>query len=261
MQCEEFEHRLNLVLDERGRPECDAELSLHAEACTECRHLAALYGALLEGFYALSAPQAPPDMAARVLVDIGPRRSNARGQIVYAALATAACLLVAIGPLVRWMSPEVNSLAQKSTNQNATNRETQPVQLAAKTASPTSSQATHTRPARDLSVSKRRDLLGPAMHETLPLLASLPILSANPRDDLYGELAKETGSGLAAIVLYVPGIGGARGIIDAESTLADPEPAWAVQVSEGLRPVTDSVTDTLELLLKALPVTELASRS
>ena len=71
MQCEEFEHRLNLVLDERGRPECDAELSLHAEACTECRHLAALYGALLEGFYALSAPQAPPDMAARVLVDIG----------------------------------------------------------------------------------------------------------------------------------------------------------------------------------------------
>jgi anti-sigma factor RsiW len=91
MQCEEFEDRLNLVLDERGRPECDAELSLHVEACAECRHVAALYGALLDGFCALSAPQSPSDMAARVLVDIGPRRSNARGRMVYAALATAAC--------------------------------------------------------------------------------------------------------------------------------------------------------------------------
>ena len=69
----------NLVLDERGRPECDAELSLHVEKCAECRHVAALYGALLDGFYALSAPQAPADMAARVLVDIGPRRSSTRG--------------------------------------------------------------------------------------------------------------------------------------------------------------------------------------
>lgn len=62
-------------------------------------------------------------------------------------------------------------------------------------------------------------------------------------------------------MLYVPGIGGARGIIDAESKLADSEPAWAVQMSEGLRPVTDSITDTLYLLLKAMPVTELAVRS
>jgi anti-sigma factor RsiW len=256
MQCEEFEDRLNLVLDERGRPECDAELSLHAEACAECRHVAALYGALLDGFYALSAPRAPADMAARVLVDIGPRRSSARGTVVYAALATAACLLVAIGPLVRLLSPESNSLAQKSTN-----RETQPAPLAAKAASSSPLQQGHLPPLRTTAALNQRVLLGPAMHESLPLFASLPILAADPRGDLYGELAKETGSGLAAIVLYVPGIGGARGIIDAESSVVDPEPAWAVQVSEGLRPVTDSVADTLNLLLKALPVTELASRS
>ena len=251
MQCEEFEDRLNLVLDERGRPECDAEISLHVEACPECRHVAALYGALLDGFCALSAPKSPADMAARVLVDIGPSRSSVRRPMVYAALAAAACLLVAIGPLVRWMSPEDGSLAQKTTS----------APLAAKKVSPVSLQTSNLQNARSASRLNERVLLGPAMHESLPILASLPTLAGDPRGDLYGELAKETGNGLAAIVLYVPGIGGARGIIDAESSVVDPEPAWAVQVSEGLRPVTDSVADTLNLLLKALPVTELASRS
>jgi hypothetical protein len=247
MQCEEFEDRLNLILDERGRPECDAEFVLHVEACAECRHVAALYGALLDGFCALSAPDAPSDMAARVLVDLGPRRSTTSGRWAYAALATAACLLVAIGPLVRWMSPADSPLAAKA----------EPAPAAARTASAVALSTANRRPAHTASPPNQHVLLGPAMHESLPVFASLPILAGDP----YGELAKETGSGLAAIVRYVPGIGGARGIIDAESSVTDPEPAWAVQVSEGLRPVTDSVTNTLQLLLKALPVTDLASRS
>jgi hypothetical protein len=251
MQCEEFEDRLNLILDERGRPECDAELVLHVEACAECRHVAVLYGALLDGFCALSAPDAPADMAARVLVDVAPRRSTARGRWVYAALATAACLLVAIGPLVRRMSPEDSPLAAK----------TEPASAAVRTAAAVASSAPKHRPARSVSLRNQRVLMGSAMHESLPVLASLPILAGDQAGDPYGELAKETGSGLAAIVRYVPGVGGARGIIDAESSAADPEPAWAVQVGEGLRPVTDSVTNTLQLLLNALPVTELASRS
>jgi hypothetical protein len=251
MQCEEFEDRLNLILDERGRPECDAELELHVEACAECRHIAALYGALLDGFCALSAPDAPADMAARVLVDVRPRRSTTRGRWVYAALATAACLLVAIGPLVRRMPPEDSPLAATTEPASANGRKATAVALSAQ----------KRRPARSASLPSQRVLLGSAMHDSLPVFASLPILAGDQPGDPYGELAKETGSGLAAIVRYVPGVGGARGIIDAESSAADPDPAWAVQVSEGLRPVTDSVTNTLQLLLKVLPGTELASRS
>ena len=70
MQCEEFEGRLNQILDERRRPEWDAELRLHCETCVECRQLAADYDVLLDGFYTLSTPPASADMAARVLADV-----------------------------------------------------------------------------------------------------------------------------------------------------------------------------------------------
>ncbi len=190
-------------------------------------------------------------MAGRVLVDLGPSRSTSRGRWSYAALATAAGLLLAVGPLLRWMSPEESRLAVKTT----------PAQVAAQAVSPISSLAANRRLPRTPALPGTHALLGPAMHESIPVFASLPILAGDQPGDVYGELAKETGSGLAAIVRYVPGIGGARGIIDAESSVADPEPAWAVQVSEGLRPVTDSVTNTLQLLLRVLPATELASRS
>ncbi len=45
MQCEEFEDRINAVLDQRERPEWDAELRLHFEVdAPDCRELATAYG-------------------------------------------------------------------------------------------------------------------------------------------------------------------------------------------------------------------------
>lgn len=232
MQCEEFEDRLNAVLDMRGRAECEPELRLHAETCPDCRRVAAEYEMLLDGFCALTGPAVPADMAARVLADLPARPSRARYAILAgAALATAAALLVVLIPLVRW-SPRDNS---QSARRPAPQRPPGAVQLA----------QSH----------------GSRATAALPILASLPSLAGESQGDLYGALAKETGHGLAAIVLYVPGVGGTRGIIDADSGPPSEDPAWAVQMSEGLKPVTDSVTDTLNLLLRALPGTELASRS
>jgi hypothetical protein len=233
MLCEEFEDRLNAVLDERGRPECDAELRLHCELCPECRHVAAIYSALLDGFCALAAPAAPRDMAVRVLAELPVRPSGARRvALVSAALATAAGLLIVLFPLLRVPAPENPQVASDVLPKPA---------LAARAAAEAS-------------------LTSPSL-ESMPILQSLPVLSGQGQGDVYGELVKETGSGLATIVRYVPGIGGTRGIIDAESNSGYDEPAWAVQVSEGLRPVTDSVTDTLNLLWQTLPVADLASRS
>lgn len=71
-------------------------------------------------------------------------------------------------------------------------------------------------------------------------------------DDAAKLLALETGQGLAVVYLYAPGFAGS-------GTLA--EAPWAVEVSESLKPVTESVTQTLGSLLRALPVAESPSRS
>ena len=62
---------------------------------------------------------------------------------------------------------------------------------------------------------------------------------------------------MATVMLYVPGFGGGRGIIDAEAG----ESPWAVQMGEGLRPITNSVSETFDVLLQGLPVSQLAARS
>ena len=80
----------------------------------------------------------------------------------------------------------------------------------------------------------------------------------NTDEDPYAGLAKETGQGLATVIRYVPGIGGSMGIVDLSGT---DEPAWAVQMSEGLKPITDSVAETVNLLLRTLPAVVADSRS
>jgi hypothetical protein len=221
MQCEEFEDRLNAVLDERKRPEADAEVRLHCEACADCRHLAAAYARLLDGFYALSTPEPAGDIAVRVLADLHPPASPRRRLAVgTASLAAAAALLIAVMPLLRNdRRAPIGSLPR--------------INLA--TSQQVGSHAAGTLEALDVN--------------QLPIVPELLALrTAGP--EAYAGLAKETGQGLAAFVLYVPGIGGSKGIVDANGS---DEPAWAVQMSEGLKPITDSVAETVNLLLRALP--------
>ena len=240
MQCEEFEDRLNSVLDERGRPECDPELRLHIENCPECRHIADCYSRLLDGFCALAAPQLSTNLCARVLAEARrPSQPARRATRALGGLAVAGALVVAALPLWRLSTRDVASRGARPPAGRLT-----------------SASAGAARRGTGTVGARQR---GSFQLESLPLLHHLSALGANKGDDVYGQLTKGTAHGLAAIVLYVPGIGGSRGIIDVEPNADESDPAWAVQMSEGLRPVTDSVTDTFNLLLKALPVTELAS--
>ena len=119
MQCEEFEDRLNAVLDERRRPEWDAELRLHCETCRECREVAASYGAALDGFYSHCAEESTdadlsdygrPRVGRFVTATVGPATARrVTLAAAAAALATAAGLLIAFTQPLR--SPE---LAQQS---------------------------------------------------------------------------------------------------------------------------------------------------
>jgi hypothetical protein len=275
MQCEEFEDRINAVLDQRERPEWDAELRLHFESCIDCRELATAYGAVLDGFYTACATRAPADLSTRVLANLtakptrakmtpakmtpvesldpalatqvatsaaspGIRRRALRAAVAVASLATAAGLLIAFLPQapVRHAAPQAAAPVR------------QPSLVA--TAEPAaSSDPLAADPAARIETIRRAPLL--------PLL--FPKLARRDKStDPYASMVKQTGKGLAGLLLQVPGFGGLRGIIDASDN-AENEPAWAVQLSEGLRPVTDSVTRSLTLLLEAFTVTDSAKRS
>jgi hypothetical protein len=223
MQCEEFEDRLNAVLDERRRPEWDVELRLHAETCPECRELATAYDAMLDGFYALVTPEPPADLATRVWADIPGRPSVARRASTAAtALAMAAGLLIVAVPMMR---------------------DTQRQQAPKLTA-----QAPHrSRPRVGL-------VAGALQAQAAPTSATLEADGGDP----YSSLAKESGEGLATIIRFVPGIGASD---DADVATQDDEHTWAEQMEEGLKPVTASVSETFHLLMRALPVTDLVNRS
>ena len=115
MRCEAFEDRLNAVLDERRRPEWDADLVEHTAGCPACRQLAAAYRILLDGFYELAIPDPPADLAERVLEDRARlRRPTIRWWVATPALATAAALLLALFP---WSQAPENAAPQNAAPQ------------------------------------------------------------------------------------------------------------------------------------------------
>ena len=226
MKCDEFEEHLNEILDERRRPEWDEQLREHGEQCRGCRDLAAAFGVLFEGFFALPTPQAPADLAARVLEEYQVRPLVTRRLAVLGGIfTTAAALLVAV-TLFR------GGQAKK-----------QVAQVPPAPAVPTVVIGPDGKPWKTLD---DVPVFGPLL---------LTMNKVNEDTEPVEKLARGTGQGLASIVLRMPGMAGPQGMrpLDPESMSAGS--VWPLQVSEELRPVAESVTETFNLLLKALPVT------
>lgn len=224
MKCEEFEDRLNQVLDERRRPEWDAELRLHCEGCPACRGVAGSYGVLLDGFYASATPPPPADLAIRVVDEL-------RAQPVVGRRASLAAALLATAAAALFLLP-LWKLDRAGQRRAAPER---PVALRA------------TQPGAGLAAPSGNINSLPVVQRVLVSLAD-----NDESTDPYEELAKGTGQGLANVVLYMPKIGSTPGMIRPGSIVTG-ESTWPLQVSEGLKPVTESVSETLDLLLEALP--------
>ncbi len=231
MTCEEFEDRLNEVLDERRRPEWDAPLRMHGHSCAACRELAASYGVMLDGLHALPTPEPAADLPVRVLDRLYALPATRRRRtLMAAALATAAALMVAVQLPLQFGGQGARQTAQVAAPQ--------PMALA------------------DVDADPFAGFYG------LPLLG--PVLTAirdsDETTDPYAELAKGTGQGLATVVLRMPGIGLQGFLAPAPNRLGGLS-MWPNQVSEELRPVTESMTETLNLLMRVFPVMDFAARS
>lgn len=67
MRCQEFENRLNAVLDERTNPESDSRLTAHARDCEECRSLLTGQRSLFAGLRQSSVPRLSPAFSRRAV--------------------------------------------------------------------------------------------------------------------------------------------------------------------------------------------------
>ena len=82
-----------------------------------------------------------------------------------------------------------------------------------------------------------------------------------PEADRYARMARGIGQGLADLALIIPGVGAKKERSAAKATVQARDQAWTARMSQGIKPATESVTDTLFLLWRVIPTTDDANRS
>jgi hypothetical protein len=110
MQCEEFEPRINELLDERQQPRADARLAEHARECAACADMLAGYEQTLDIVRGAAPLEMDTDPAAEIVarVQLATRR-RMRLWTTVVPLAVAASLLIALMPAIQmyFNQPEV----------------------------------------------------------------------------------------------------------------------------------------------------------
>ena len=232
MNSEQFETRLNDLLDRRIAPEADPELLRVAEQFTACRALLGAYRAVLDGVVEMDLPRPPADLADRILVQrrrerIANRCLAAPRRVVtgltgrHALYAAAATLLVA-GPALHWF------------RQDTSHHRGRPIADAKQTSVPP-------------------DL--PA--ESVAQLASVPAPLApsdRPVQAITSEPAGAAGRAMDEIASLVTP---AQQPSNAGSSSGATPPAtegaaWMGEVSQGFQPIADSAAGALDFLLEVL---------
>lgn len=102
MQCEEFESRINQLLDEREPPRADARVADHARECVACADVLASYGQVLDIVGSAVPLEMDANPTAQIIaqVQLAARRRR-RLWTTLVPLAVAASLLIALVPLIK----------------------------------------------------------------------------------------------------------------------------------------------------------------
>ncbi|MHB8970186.1 MAG: anti-sigma factor family protein [Pirellulaceae bacterium] len=99
MRCDEFDVRLNQVLDRRRSPESDPELRHHAQVCLSCQDQLAMTRRLLDGLDMLDVPPLADDFALRVVSQVVPASPLPHRSSWFSwSVAVAALLLIGLLP-------------------------------------------------------------------------------------------------------------------------------------------------------------------
>ncbi|MDZ4818049.1 MAG: hypothetical protein SGJ20_03650 [Planctomycetota bacterium] len=103
MHCDEFEQRLNLVLDERGDPGLDGPLQSHAMFCQSCAENLHLYQLMLRGL-SQSRRQCKPYSLAGVISESTPSAITPSSITSSSAVLTRSLPAATSPPSANWMT-------------------------------------------------------------------------------------------------------------------------------------------------------------
>lgn len=222
MRCDEFEARLNDLLDRRRDLGGDAALTNHADGCPQCRRLWQSYENLFSELAWLERPAPADDLPERVVVAL---RDSPRTQNRYwlsAVWAAAAAVAVAV----------------------ALDQGGQPVDLGVPLAA-------------DLPPAV--SVAPPVLNEAAPGGAELPAgLLARQATARYADLARDTQAVFTDVAALWPSsaVAGLPAVNDAEqvAVASQVDPAVENPMAAGLKPLADSTAGTMSYLLDILPL-------
>ena len=117
MRCDQFENRLQRVLDQRRAPETDSQLRAHAQLCPACRDILRLQAQLFDALDLTEVPDLPPDFSEQVVARVQPLATipaaPVGSRVMPVLLAVAASLVLGLFSAgVIWLSADRGRLAQ-----------------------------------------------------------------------------------------------------------------------------------------------------
>jgi hypothetical protein len=219
MRCEEFEARLQELLDQRRHPNFDALASRHARMCPECRELLVVYGIVLDEVRFLDVPPPANDLAERVLDEVllSPRRERPRylSPLVWVTAAAVAILVVG-------------------------RRADEPRDLPAPVANA---------PQSSPGIERHRDDI------PVPAVGAL----AQEATARYADLARDASGAISQVAWLLPGNStravdaASRPEVSAPGNLLNGA-STMTEVAAGFKPLADSTTGAVGFLLQVLPM-------
>ncbi len=214
--CESFEAQLNNVLDLRRLPQQSRDLQVHASECTRCHRLLEAYLVMLEGVTELGCCAPQLGFTERIVADVENDRWSSRSRARAIGSLAAAAALL----LAAFWGLRSGGPDRISVNQQTQLARGNPQQQQFP-ADPTTSDAAGERP--------------------------------RPTVGLFEDKSEE----LLVELLLFAGIVPRAGVFDTEtgrrtSSAAD----WFTEMTEGLKPVSDSTSGALDHLVDAFPLEE-----
>jgi hypothetical protein len=269
MRCDEFEVRLNEVLDQRREPGSDVGLAQHMRQCGECRSLANSYQAVLQGLRCSMPLPVVGDLALSDVPDLT-RDPSARGRDPGDPTGNLADRVLAALDPARSVLRLPSHGARRHTGswrQRTGKRWTVLAAAAAVLLFVIGPWAWFGRGNRHIA--PRRSEAGPLV-EAGPLAEAGPI--AQPRPGRagpgvngrhlgarsgetavgYRRLARETRASLSMAMQLVPGIGDTKAPPREAAMPTLPTAEWVQELTDGLTPVTRPTAGVMSTFIELL---------